>query len=107
MDKVWPLITNTDALRVNQAWAGFSGSVFLAATETVTLADALGAAAPVPAWQAFNKPISATEIAVFVMNHAATSATITVPFSSVPGRASTHIAALRARAPRQLRPPQP
>ena len=100
MDKVWPLITNTDALRVNQAWAGFSGSVFLAATETVTLADALGAAAPVPAWQAFNKPISATEIAVFVMNHAATSATITVPFSSVPGRASIPTSPHCARARR-------
>ena len=90
MDKVWPIITNTDALRVNQAWAGFSGSVFLQAPASVTLTDAVNSTA-VPAWQAFNKPIGGGEIAVFVMNHAATTATITIPFSAVPGLTSMNV----------------
>ena len=105
MDKVWPLVTNTDALRVNQAWAGFSGSVFLSApAETVVLRDAVAAEAPIPAWQAFNKPLSATEIAVFVMNHAATSATITIPFSAVPGLSSVNVNAYDVWAQKALGP---
>jgi hypothetical protein len=105
MDKVWPLITNTDALRVNSAWAGFSGSVFLDANNaTVTLRDAIEETAPVPAWQAFNKPLGGGEIAVFVMNHASTSASITIPFSEVPGLTSTNVNAYDVWAQKALGP---
>lgn len=92
MDKVWPLITNKDAIMVNQAWAGFAGSVFLQDNSTtVTLRDAVKEEAPVPAWQAFNKPIGGGKIALLVMNHAATPATITIPFSAVPGLTATSV----------------
>ena len=104
MDAVWPLISNKDALRVNQAWAGFSGSVFLEAPSTVVLSDAVKAEAPVKSWQAFNKPISATEIAVFVMNHAATAQSITIPFSAVPGLKSTNVNAYDVWAQKALGP---
>jgi alpha-galactosidase len=28
MDAIWPIIANKEAIAVNQAWAGFAGSVF-------------------------------------------------------------------------------
>jgi len=48
---IWPIISNTEAIAVNQAWAGYSGSVFKAATSTVALTAAKGKVAAVPAWQ--------------------------------------------------------
>ena len=84
MDKVWPLISNKEAIAVNQAWAGFSGSVFLAATEEQVHFKS-GA---VPAWQFWNKPVGGGQVAVFMMNHASSQATLTLPFASVPGLAT-------------------
>jgi len=81
---IWPIISNTEALAVNQAWANFSGSVFAQATETVKLSATVAA----PAWQAFNKPVSATAMAVLLMNHAAAPASLTLTFSQVPGLAA-------------------
>lgn len=89
MDRVWPLISNKDALKVNQAWDGFSGSVFLQANATVALKDVIQEEAPVPVWQMFYKPIGAGQIAVFLMNHDSVSATLNLPFSAVPGLSST------------------
>jgi alpha-galactosidase len=85
MDQVWPLISNKEVIAVNQAWAGFSGSVFMEATEKVVLGKATGVAGGVGAWQFWNKPVNSKQIAVLLMNHAATSANLTLPFSSVPG----------------------
>ena len=84
MDKVWPVISNKEALAVNQAWAGFSGSVFQEATEKVHFKGGEGALA-VGAWQYWNKPVGGGKIAVLLMNHASTSATLTLTFNTVPG----------------------
>jgi alpha-galactosidase len=93
MDLVWPLISNKEVLAVNQQWAGFSGTVFLAATETLFLGPKAGA---VPAWQFWYKPMPNNKIAVLLMNHASTQATLTLPFNSVPGMpAGTTNVALR------------
>jgi alpha-galactosidase len=70
MDKVWPVISNKEALAVNQAWDGFSGSVFQGTTST---------------FQFWNKPVGGGKVAVLLMNHAATSATLTLSLASVPG----------------------
>ena len=78
------------------------GSVFLEANATLALRDAIKEEAPVPVWQAFNKPISATEIAVFVMNHDAVPATITIPFSAVPDLKSTSVDAYDVWAQKDL-----
>ena len=90
MDKIWPIITNTDALRVNQAWGGFSGSVFLQASTNITLHDLVNATGPIPLWQAFYKPLGdeVGSVAVLVMNHDAAPATIAIPLTLVPGLAS-------------------
>ena len=37
MDAVWPIISNKEAIAVNQAWAGHSGSAFYRSPNTVTL----------------------------------------------------------------------
>ena len=102
MDKVWPLISNKDALKVNQAWAGFSGSVFMQANATVVLADSIQAEAPVPAWQFFNKPIGGGQIAVFLMNHDSNAATLNLPFASVPNLTSTTVDAYDVWAQKDL-----
>ena len=50
---IWPIISNTEAIAVNQAWAGFSGSVFSQGAELVDLGST-----KVGAWQIWNKAIS-------------------------------------------------
>lgn len=37
VDAVWPIITNVDAIAVNQAWAGNPGGVFEESSDEVTL----------------------------------------------------------------------
>jgi len=83
MDKVWPLISNKEALAVNQAWANFSGSSFLEGTEKVHLGSEDAFA--VGAWQYWYKPVGGGKIAVLLMNHATTSASLTLTFNTVPG----------------------
>ena len=93
VDRVWPLITNTDALRINQAWDGFSGSVFMQASTNITLHDDVGSSDPMPLFQAFNKPIGGGQIAVLVMNHNNVTSTITIPFTKIPGLSSVNVSA--------------
>ena len=35
MDQVWPIISNTEIIAINQAWAGFSGGPFWKSEETI------------------------------------------------------------------------
>jgi alpha-galactosidase len=86
MDAVWPVIANKEALAVNQAWDGFSGSVFMAAQEQVFFKGSAGA---VPAWQFWNKPVGGGKVAVLLMNHAATTATLSLPLAQVPNIAGS------------------
>jgi len=133
VDAAWPIVTNTDAIAVNQAWYGFSGNLFGHAAATTTIAlpksatpsrsakyggkadpvsvtlpdyqvrpaaaapseeDRLGPRArdalprrelPASPPQLFAKPLNATAMAVFAVNHAATPTLVTVSFASVPG----------------------
>ena len=87
---------------MNQAWDGFSGSVFMQANATVTLRDAVQDEAPIPAWQFFNKPIGGGQVAVFLMNHDSQSASLTLPFASVPGLSSTTVDAYDVWAQKDL-----
>lgn len=139
MEKVWPVISNKEAIAVNQAWAGESGAVFLQADVgevggrvqmewadfgglprqrwnrgIVEWNNATGPGVPadgdvvpqksfieLPAWQYFAKRVEGpkiestlgrasdsdvvTRVAVLMMNHASTKATLTLPLSKVPG----------------------
>jgi alpha-galactosidase len=81
-DAIWPIISNTEAIAVNQAWAGFSGSVFQAASESTVLGEGLEA---VPIWQQWYKPVDASHIAVLLMNHDSGSNGLTLTFANIPG----------------------
>ncbi len=74
MDTLWPIIANPEALAVNQAWDGFSGSVFQGTTST---------------FQFWNKPVGGGKVAVFMMNHQNAPATLSVSLASVPGVTGT------------------
>jgi hypothetical protein len=60
MDAVWPIIANPEAIAVNQAWAGHSGSPFKRSLESVHLKHREGKkviAFETAAWQYFYKPL--------------------------------------------------
>jgi len=73
-DFVWPVISNKEAIAINQAWAGHSGSPFKQSPRLITLSkkDVKGARVDVrvPSWQFFYKPLPGGRVAVFLMNHA-------------------------------------
>jgi len=92
MDRVWPVISNKEAIAVNQAYAGFSGGLFFSTQETVLLTDAhidspLTAEQPVEVANAqyFYKPLGGGKTAVLLINSDDNAATLEVDFSSVPG----------------------
>lgn len=79
---VWDIVSNQEAIAVNQAYFGNSGVVYQESAKQIDLG--LG---PVPAWQLFFKPMAwdGTRVAVFAMNHAPSTSTINVSFAEVPG----------------------
>ncbi len=93
MDAIWPIIANKEALAVNQAWAGFSGSVFAEASGEPALHFKEGGS--VGAWQFWYKPVGGGKVAVLMMNHAATPATLSLPLATVPGVGSSTSFAVR------------
>lgn len=92
MDEVWPIIANPEAIAVNQAWAGHSGSPFKEAEELVELrkyqVDDYGTVTNftmiVPAWQYWYKPLPNGEVAVLLMNHDNVQRNLTLTFAEVP-----------------------
>eukprot|EP00322_Chrysochromulina_rotalis_P014404 CAMPEP_0115844618 /NCGR_PEP_ID=MMETSP0287-20121206/8921_1 /TAXON_ID=412157 /ORGANISM="Chrysochromulina rotalis, Strain UIO044" /LENGTH=438 /DNA_ID=CAMNT_0003298349 /DNA_START=63 /DNA_END=1379 /DNA_ORIENTATION=+ len=101
MDAIWPIISNKEVLAVSQSYAGHSGSPFKQAEHTVRLAAAnpaglskhmteeqVAAVGPldVPVWQYFYKPMEwdGSKIAVLLMNHANTTADLTLHFADIP-----------------------
>lgn len=93
MDRVWPIIANKEAIAVNQAWAGHSGSPFKQSEAHVLLKDyhhvvngvRTAHTAPVLSWQYFYKPLGAGKVAVLLMNHLDTAQLLELQFSEVPG----------------------
>lgn len=92
MDSIWPIIANKEAIAVNQAWAGHSGSPFKQADNNVTLEDSDYVNSTLtrfnvtaPSWQFFYKPLGDDKIAVLLMNHDNKEQELTLSFSDVPG----------------------
>jgi len=93
MDQIWPIISNKEAIAVNQAWNGHSGSPFKQSNTTVVLDDYnmvyKGKVKPhtanVPSWLYLYKPLVGAEVAVLLMNHDAHPQTLRLDFSDVPG----------------------
>lgn len=82
MDSIWPVITNKEAIAVNQAWAGHSGSPFKQSPDAVPLP---GSHLTVPRWHFFRKPIGGGKVAVLMMNHGPDAHTMALSFADVPG----------------------
>lgn len=97
MDAVWPVISNKDAIAINQAWHGHSGTRFAKASETVVLgpidyarlepgvSESDAGPATTPAWQYLSKPINDTHVAVLLMNGGADAVDLKLTFGDVPG----------------------
>ena len=94
-EKVWPIISNTEALEVSEAYFGHSGTSFKETEAKVTLTDAAIDADPnddlvpveVAEGQFFYKPMSddGSKTAVLAMNAGTATASMTIDFKDVPG----------------------
>eukprot|EP00051_Salpingoeca_urceolata_P028432 m.486848 g.486848 ORF g.486848 m.486848 type:complete len:439 (+) comp24640_c0_seq1:103-1419(+) len=91
--QVWPIISNTEVLEVNQAYVGFSGNQFKKSSTMLEFTDAFIEAnanevrVQAPASQFFYKPVLANgaKIAVLAMNSDSSTQTLSFKFSEVPG----------------------
>jgi len=89
MDRVWPVIANKEALAVNQAWAGHSGSPFkesgnLVPVEEVSENGVLKTVL-LPSYQFFYKPLDQERVAVLLVNLMNSTQTLELDVSEVPG----------------------
>lgn len=93
MDAVWPVIANKEAIAINQAWAGHSGSPFKQAPGSIEIDDfnhvVQGMVMPhwgtMSSWQYFYKPIGGGKTATLLMNHDSKTQDLTLTFADVPG----------------------
>lgn len=91
MDAAWPIISNTEALAVNRAWAGSAGTRVAAADTNVSW-PYCGAQYPtgcaVESWEVFAKPLAGGAAAVLFLNHDPSLArNLTLDLAAVPGLA--------------------
>jgi hypothetical protein len=74
VDAVWPIISNSEAIDVNQAWAGAAGGALFESSATVTLPHctwiwAGDSNCTLPVEQQIYKPLPGGRAAILVMNH--------------------------------------
>jgi len=87
LNLVWDIITNKEAIAVNQAWAGLPGDLVAESTTKVDFinCDWEGDNCSFANWQIWSKPVNnAGSVAVLLMNHDTMDQDLTVTFSSVP-----------------------
>jgi alpha-galactosidase len=114
MDQIWPFIANPEAIAINQAWAGHSGSPFWSSDETVSLEfDHLLKTGEldhrnggVPSSQFFYKPLGHGRVAVLLMNHDSKAQDLVLNFADVPGLSCGESCAIRDIWTRADLPPQ-
>ncbi len=88
MDKLWPIIANPEAIAINQAWAGHSGSPFKEADHNITWWMGIGGSphnVSVPLWQYFQKPVGDGKVAILLVNHDDVSRPMELDLHEVPG----------------------
>lgn len=89
VDSVWDIITNTELIAVNQAWAGFAGTMFADAgnndNRTFTPCTWVSDTCSFPAWQMLYKPLPNGQTAIMIINSDTVTTSLTVDWSQVPG----------------------
>ena len=96
LDDNWALITNREALDVNQDWAGFSGSLFKESSDLVSFSPCHWGnptkpdQCMFPAEQFWYKPLSGRDarqsvMAVLLMNNDAVPRNLSFAFNEIPG----------------------
>jgi alpha-galactosidase len=92
VDAAWPIITNVEAIAINQAWGGAPGGVLAESADNVTLPHcdwpwAGDRNCTMPALQTWWKPLPGSTASVLVMNHGDAPRNVSVDLASVPGLA--------------------
>lgn len=88
LDAVWPILSNAEALAVNSAYAGSSGTRIDRAAANVTWAPCgEWPSCAAGAWEVWSKPLGAGSAAVLILNHepALTRPPMPLSLASVPG----------------------
>ena len=80
-DFIWPIISNKEAIAVNQAWAGESGTLFLSSSNTVNIS--IGGIS-VGSWQQWSKQVGDTETAVLLINNDVHPQDVILNFADIP-----------------------
>jgi len=86
-DEIWPIISNTEAISINQAYAGDSGSLFMTSRDTVELRsrdEEDSERTIVASWQQWSKKLSDSKAAVLIMNNADSVQEVTLVFKTIP-----------------------
>jgi len=86
-DAIWPVVANTEALKVSQTYAGFSGGTFSTSGPMINFVDEF-ADEPISAatQTSIYKPMSYKgDFAIVLINSGDASATLTLNFADVPG----------------------
>ena len=107
-DFIWSIITNREALEINQAYAGDSGGVYQSSPSFVEIAyehslpafgrDSFASTSTgrrlgsvdtgttvVPSYQYLSKPLGNGRVAVLMLNSSPEATELTVAFSDIPG----------------------
>lgn len=89
VDSFWDIITNTEAIAVNQAYAGFSGSSFFSSAANTTFAPCgwWSDSCAFPSLQYWYKPLPGGATAVLLMNNGVAAADLSFSFADVPSMA--------------------
>lgn len=86
VESVWDIIANTEAIGVNQLYAGFSGSLLLESNSTATIAPCGWAlTCEFASWSIWYKPLPGGAVALLLINNAASPQALSVQWEDVPG----------------------
>jgi alpha-galactosidase len=88
MDAAWPIISNREALAINEAWAGGAGTRIARAPTNVTFSfcgSQYASGCAVAAWEVWSKPLPNGGAALLVLNHAPAGAVdVSIELAQVP-----------------------
>lgn len=88
-DAWWPVVSNTRAIAVQQAWAGSPGALVAQSNASYTALTYHGSACEVsynrsmPFWTAWAKPLSGGAVAAIALNSAAEPVDVDVPLTAL------------------------